>query len=136
MVSYCIDTNIAIDFFKGDEIVINKINALLNQSELHITSTSLCELYRGIYLYSKGKTFEKEIKDLDLFLHSIKLITLDVNSCEEFGKLFSKLSKKGKLTQEPDLMIASICKVNDLVLITRDKKHFRNLGKGIKVEVW
>jgi len=35
---------------------------------------------------------------------------------------------------ESDLMIASIAKNNSLILVTRDKKHFDNLG--IKVEQW
>ncbi len=136
MVDYCLDTNVIIDFLKGNEKIIKKVSGLSQQNTLFITSVSLCELYKGIYLYSKGKRFEKELDDLEILLQSINFITLDTDSCNEFGKLFADLSKKGSLTQDPDLMIASICKTNDLVLVTKDKKHFRNLGKRIDVKSW
>ena len=38
------------------------------------------------------------------------------------------------MTEESDLMIASIAKANGLVLVTRNKKHFENID--IKIEVW
>jgi len=36
---------------------------------------------------------------------------------------------------EPDLMIASIVKANGVVLVTRDKRHFKGM-KGVKVVEW
>ncbi|MBI2057184.1 type II toxin-antitoxin system VapC family toxin [Candidatus Pacearchaeota archaeon] len=134
MVDYCLDTNIIIEFFKGNEEIVKKINALFEKDRLFINSISLCEIYRGIYLYSKDKRLKKELDDLKSLLHFATFVTLDFDSSEEFGKLSYELKKKGKPTQEADLMIASICKTNNLVLVTKDKKHFKNLG--IKVEDW
>jgi predicted nucleic acid-binding protein len=41
----------------------------------------------------------------------------------------------GKQTQEFDLMIASIAKENNLIVITRNKKHFEDIP-DLKVEEW
>jgi len=128
---YCLDTNIIIEFLKGNKIIIDKINNLWQKDEIFITMISLCELYKGIYLSSK---LEFELNILDEFLDSISVIDFNKESCKFFGEFFSKLQKIGKTTNEFDLMIASIVKSHNLILITKDKKHFENTG--ISVEVW
>ena len=128
---YCLDTNIIIEFLKGNKIIIEKVNIARQQGEIFITYISLCELYKGIYLSNK---IETELEELDEFLEAISVVGLDKESCESFGKDFVKLQKSGKMTNEFDLMIASIVKANNLILITRDKKHFDNLG--VKVNGW
>jgi len=122
---YCLDTNIAIEFLKGNKLVIDRIRLISQEMEIFITHISLCELYQGIYLSDK---IDKELNEIENFLGSVKVIGFDDFSCREFGRLFAYLKEKGKMTNEFDLMIASIVKVNDMVLVTRDKKHFEDLG--------
>ena len=133
MVRYCLDTNVIIDFFRGDDFITDKIREL-SSDELFFTAVSLCEIFRGIYLYSKNEEQEIELRDVQIFLQTVKVLSLDIDSCREFGKIFAELKKKGKMTQESDLMIASIAKTNNAILVTRNKKHFENTG--IKIEVW
>ena len=128
---FCLDTNIVIDFLNGNKSVIEKVYIKKKENKIFITFISLCELYKGIYLSNKS---DIELKILDEFLNSIELVEMNKQSCDLFGKDFSILRKKGKMVPEADLMIASIVKTNNLILITMDKKHFNNLG--IKVEVW
>ena len=52
-----------------------------------------------------------------------------------FADDYLKLKNTGKLIKDFDLMIAAICKANDLVLITTDRKHFQQIPH-LKVEVW
>lgn len=128
---YCLDTNIIIEFLKGNKIVISKLNEIWQKDEIFITTISLCELYKGIYISSK---LESELNILDEFLNSISIINFSKESCKLFGETFSKLQKIGKTTNEFDLMISSIVKSHNLILITKDKKHFENTG--ISIEVW
>ena len=134
MVKYCLDTDVIIDFFRGNNFAVDKIQKLSEANELFFTSISLCEIFRGTYLYSKDEEQETELREIDSFLQNVKILTLDIYSCKEFGKIFDDLRKKGKMTQESDLMIASIAKSNNAIIVTRNKKHFENIG--VKIESW
>ena len=128
---YCLDTNIAIDIFRGDESLRKKIEKIQDFDVVFITPITLCELYKGVYLYHKP---EEKIGDVNLFVANYQVLDFDLESCKEFGKIYADLNKEGKAIPESDLMIASITKTNDLILVTRDKKHFENTG--VKIEVW
>ena len=134
MVKYCLDTDIIIDFFRGNALMIEKIQKLSEFNELFLTVISLCEIFRGIYSYSKGKEQEKELGDIDVFLQRVNILSLDINSSREFGKISAELKRRGKMTQELDLMIASIAKSNNTIIVTRNRKHFENTG--VNVEIW
>jgi len=45
---YCLDSNIVIDYIKGDRIIKDKIDRL--GTLVFITSITLCELFKGAYL--------------------------------------------------------------------------------------
>ena len=51
---YCLDTNVIIDIFRGDEKIISKIEKYWNE-KIFITSITLCELYKGVYGNKKIK---------------------------------------------------------------------------------
>ena len=123
----CLDTNIAIDFLRGDK----KISLIKEKEDIFLTSITLCELFKGVSLSSKS---ENELKIVEEFVNSNEVLDLDKNASREFGNIFSKLHKIGKMIPESDLLIASIVKANNSVLVTRDKKHFENMG--IQVEIW
>jgi len=129
---YCFDTSIIVDIFHGDKDLISKLSKIIESMEdIFITPITLCELYKGAYSFYNS---EKEIKDLEEFTDNFELLNFEKEACKEFGKQYDKLKKIGKMTEESDLMIASIAKANGLVLVTRNKKHFENID--IKIEVW
>ena len=129
---YCLDTNIIVDIFRGDEGLRGKVSKVVDSgAEIFISSISLCELFKGAFAHSKK---DEKINQIRSFISNCNLIDLNIDSCEEFGKSYYNLDRMGKKVPEFDLMIASIVKANGLILVTRDKKHFENLG--IKIEVW
>jgi tRNA(fMet)-specific endonuclease VapC len=129
---YCLDTNVVVDIFRGDEDLKEKVNKIISFGrDIYITPITLCELYKGVYLFHDP---EKELRDVDDFLSSFILLDFGREACNIFGEEYAKLKKKGKITQEIDLMISSIAKVNDLIVVTRNKKHFEDVD--VKVEVW
>lgn len=127
---YCLDTNIIIDFFRGDELIIRKLSKLQEETYF-ITVITLCELYKGVYLSNNP---DYNLKLVESFLDSVEVINFNNKSCKEFGNIFSKVRKGGKSVDEIDLMIASIVKSNNLVLITRNRKHFEH--SGISFKIW
>lgn len=128
--SYCLDTNIIIDFLRNDKKIVDLIKDI-SDDELFTTYINLCELYKGAYLSSRT---ESELKIIHNFINSLEILDFSEDSCDFFGKEYARLSNVGKITQESDLMIASIAKVNDLIVITRNKKHFENID--VKIECW
>ncbi|MEK6934669.1 MAG: type II toxin-antitoxin system VapC family toxin [Nanoarchaeota archaeon] len=127
---YCLDTNIIIEFFKGNERIIKKIKENLNNQ--FFTTLSLCELYKGAFL-SKNK--EKELINIQTLLDYLELVTLNMKSAEIFGEKYKLLQDLGKMTQEFDLLNASIALAYDLTFVTLNKRHFINIP-GLKIEEW
>ncbi len=129
---YCLDTNIIIDILEGEESVKKKFEIILNSGEeIYITPITLCELYKGAYLFFNQK---EEVEEIEDFVSSFILLNFGEDACREYGRIYASLKKSGKMSEEADLMIASVVKVNDLILVTRNKKHFENTG--VKLEIW
>ena len=128
---YCLDTNIVIAIFRDDKKLAKKISGI-DPDDIFFTDITLCELFRGAY---KSQKKEESLKLVYDFMNNFKLLGLTKDSCEIFGKDFAELGKVGKPTQELDLIISSIAKENDLILVTRNKKDFENIS-GLKIETW
>lgn len=123
---HCLDTNIIIDLFRGDQ----KIKVAVAQFEHYcITPIVLCELFKGAYLAAKK---EEALKLIEEFISSAEIIEFDEFSCRIFGQQYAHLKKQGKLTQEADLMIGSVARAHNAILVTRNPKDFENI-QGLKV---
>jgi len=128
---YCLDTNILIEYLRGNQNVIDKLSFFYTHKVgMFTTFINLCELYRGVYA-SKNK--DKEEADINALLYTIKPLEMDQHACIFFGKEWNRLQKSGKQTQILDLMIASIAVINNLTIITSNKKHYENIN-GLKIE--
>src|SRR3989344_7254197 len=123
MVMYCLDTNVIIDLFRGEEKLKEKVLEG-GVDQVFLTTISLCELYKGAYISKRKDKSLEEIKNF--LLGGFSVASLDYSSFEEFGKIYNNLNSKGLMIPEFDIMIAAIVKANDLILVTRDKKHYAN----------
>lgn len=129
---YCLDTNILVDIIRGDNVLGDKIDDLMDKGVVfYITPITLCELYRGAYSHAQK---EDKLLKINSYVSNFELLEFDSISCDCFGKTYSFLKKSGKMTGEFDLIIASIVMANDLVLITRNEKDFEYID--VKLEVW
>ena len=129
---YCFDTNIIVSILRGDKDLKLKLEKLMEtMEEIFITPITLCELYKGAYLHHNPTA---KVNEVNNYITWFSLLDFNGESSKEFGKEYARLSRLGKLTSEFDLMIACISKVNGLILVTRDKKHFDNID--VKLEVW
>ena len=130
---YCLDSNIIIEIFRGNLNLKEKIKNLQeNGLGVFINPIILCELYKGAYLSNKKDLAFRFIEE---FLKEVTLLDFDKESCSLYRELYSNLFKGGKMTQDKDLMIASICIANNFILITKNKKHFEHIPR-LKVEFW
>ncbi len=127
---FCLETSVVVDFLRGKKEIVEGVSKLIEEGEVFITTISLCELYKGVYQSSKA---EKESEILENFVGELNVLEHNVESCRNFGETYADLEKMGLTIKDFDLMIASIVKANDMILITRDKKHFENTGVKFKI---
>lgn len=123
MKTYFLDTSILIGYLRNKQSSLELINNL----EGKITSSYLClaELFEGIYLSRDKKRNKKEV--LELFTNFQTMYGIDKMIAEEFGRLKANLGDKGILIGDIDTFIAATCIVNDLTLVTNNKKHFSRI---------
>ncbi|HZX12727.1 MAG TPA: type II toxin-antitoxin system VapC family toxin [Candidatus Nanoarchaeia archaeon] len=130
---YCLDTNILVDYLRGDEEIKEKLENLFNSGvRVSITILAVCELYKGIFLANKQ---EESLLILNRLIDSFILFNITKETAIVYGQLYAQLAKKGKLTQETDLIIASVAINNNQILITRNKKDFESIP-DLKLEIW
>jgi len=126
---YLIDSDCIIDFTKGD-LGITQTLKLLSEDGIATSVICVCEVLEGLY-YS-GQAKDISIKKFSEFLENVKVFEVDMATASIFAKLRGDLRKKGKLIDNFDLLIASICIAKDLILVTGNEKHFRRI-KGLKI---
>lgn len=128
---YCLDSDVVIEHFRGNEKIRLRMSPI-SHDEIFISPITLCELYRGAFLSNK---IQENTLLIDKLLEKARILLFNKHACEIFGEEYSLLKKRGRLTQDNDLITASLCIANNLTLITRNKKHFESI-KGLKVEEW
>ena len=124
---YCIDTNIIVDIFRGNKDLLNEIENITERKDnFSITVLNLAELFKGAYLSAKK---EENLSLIEEFIKNVEILNFNKESSKIYGEIFSELQKKGKQSEEIDLLIASIVLAYDAYLITKNKKHFENISK-------
>ncbi|MGA1841278.1 MAG: type II toxin-antitoxin system VapC family toxin [bacterium] len=131
MVRYLIDTNICIAWLKGESIIRDKF-LVHSPQEITISTINLAELFFGAY---NSEKVEHNLANLFDFVAELEIIGLEFDSLKKYGELKANLRKKGKIIDEFDLLIASICLANGLVRVTNNEKHFSRIKK-LKIENW
>lgn len=128
MKSYLIDTNIIIDYLRGDKEVVNLLSELYS-SDLCISVISLAEFFEGAYRLPNP---DDEIGRLDEFLIKGRINILDINTAtaQIYGQLQAAYGKRGFLKPVHDLLIASTALNQNSILVTKNKKDFSSI-KGL-----
>ena len=124
---YVLDTDIAVEYLRGNETVVERLWKL---SEIGMTMITVAELFYGVCRSQNTKKHEAKLKDM---IDGANLLGIDELSCRVFGAMKAKVNEKGKSVDDFDVMIASICIANDCTLITRNLRHFKEF-EGLRIE--
>ena len=116
-----IDSDILIDFLKGNITVSDRLNSLKKEYELSISVITYMELLVG----ARDK---KELKKLIDFLESFKRIEIDFAISENAIDLIKELGLSHGL-KIPDALIASTALTKKLSLYTKNLKHFQPISE-------
>jgi len=128
---YIIDTDILIYFLKHVPQVVKKFDDT-DTEQIATTIINYTELLFGAYNSSR---IDQNLSRYKAFLEAIPILVFDKHCGETFASLKATLRKQGKTIADMDLMIASICMANDLILVTNNTKHFQRI-KGLNIENW
>ncbi len=117
-----VDTDVIIDFLRGNSIAIKYISDKLDDISLSIMTVA--ELYAGV----RGK---KERKELDYFISLFPIENLTCDIAVLAGLYKNEYSKSHNIGLT-DALIAATVQINHLTLKTLNLKHYPMI-KNIKV---
>ena len=120
-----IDTSIFIEHLRAKDKHKTGLYNLPPDVELFISSVSLYELYMG------ATTPEKE-SDIKLITEDLSILPFSDFVAIEAAKIYHQLRLNNKMVEFRDIFIAATCLVNDLPLVTLNKKHFTRI-KGLEI---
>jgi len=118
-----IDTNIYIEFLRGDE----NINNILSSADFIAFSViSIGEILAGFNISGDEK---KYLNELDEFLYSPRLIIYDIDSetSEFYAKIYNELRIAGNPIPTNDMWIAALSLQHGIKLLTNDR-HFTKVA--------
>jgi len=128
---YCLDTDILIEYFRGNKKVKRRIEAFSDGDSIGITWLSVYEFFKGIFVNGKLDE-EKFLKDL---VKNSRILESSYESVRIGGEIYAVLKKSGKLINDADILIASVVKKHNATLVTNNQDHFLRID-GLMVENW
>lgn len=128
---FCLDTDILIEYFRGNEKIRDRIDALSDNDSIGLTWLSFYEFFKGIFVSGK---LEEENFLLKLFDSSV-ILEASYQSAKIGGEIYASLKKRGQLINDADILIASIVKNREAILVTNNLSHFSRI-EGLKIENW
>jgi len=128
---YCLDTDILIEYFRGSEPIKRRIKNLKKEDSVGLTWLTFYEFFKGIFLSGKLNE-EKVLQDL---AKTCIIMEESYDTAKIGGGIYATLKKKGVLINDADILIASIVKAHNAVLVTNNEKHFLRV-EGLKIENW
>ena len=131
MIRYLLDTNICVFFLRG-KLDFNRFAEKKWRECCCISEVTVLELRYGA---ENSNNPHKHHQAVDMFLCDLTIIPI-VNAVGTYTKEKVRLKKMGiPLHDEFDLIIGASAIENNLILVTDNTKHFKNLD-GIKIENW
>ena len=119
---YLLDTNIIVDHLRK-RIILSE-DFLISGAGISIIT--LGELIYGAH---KSDNLQRSLQKLENSLKILKLeiINLDFEVISEFARIKAELETKGRRLDDFDLLIAASAIVNNLILVTKNLKHFQRI---------
>jgi predicted nucleic acid-binding protein len=106
-----LDSNVIIRILKGDKDTLEKVGSIPGG-----IATTVFNLYELTRIRNRQKVRK--------FLERFIIYPFNVKEADLASEIYLKLSSSGKMKSEIDILIASIAKSNDEVLVTFDRDFY------------
>jgi predicted nucleic acid-binding protein len=128
---YCLDTDILIEYFRGSQSIKRRIENLADEDRVGLIWLTFYKFFKGIFV--SGKLDEE--KFLQNMAETCIILETSFEAARIGGQIYAALKNQGKLINDADIMIASIVKAHDAVLVTNNEEHFSRI-RGLQIENW
>jgi len=130
-VKYLLDTNIISEFISKNpnKHVVDYI-LTIDENNLFLSVVTIGEIKAGIEKLDAGSKKEKLLHWLEYDLlkrFQDRIVSINIDTMLEWGKTNQRLKKLGTPLPIMDSLIGVTCKVENMVLITRNEKDFKNM---------
>ncbi len=129
--SYVLDTNTLIYFFKGMGQVASHLYSC-DPHEIFIPTVVLYELNVGI---QKSASPDKRLSQLSILLNQVQVIPFGRREAEVSAQIRATLERQGKPIGPYDIQIAGCALANNATLVTHNTKEFKRV-EGLQVVDW
>lgn len=129
---YMLDTNVCIDYLKGNSNNIRDRIISAPDDTLCISAITFSELMFGV---ENSSNREKNLVALNFFLLKIDIVPYDDQAAAAYGEIRKQLKQKGNLIGGMDMLIAAHARASDAILITHNTREF-NRVRGLRIEDW
>jgi tRNA(fMet)-specific endonuclease VapC len=119
-------------FFRGHPNVVDRFEAyLVEHDEINLSILTYYEIVSGL----KHRDAHKQLSSFLDFASYNNVLPLTQQSVTISADAYADLRAKGTPVDDIDLLIAGVAMADDLVLVTRNRKHFDRIV-GLVVEDW
>ena len=128
--TYLLDTNIGIHFFRG----MFNLNDKLREIGIENCAISEITLAELVYGAENSGNPEKNLAIIDQFIEEIIVLPI-LDSIHKYGNEKVRLRTSGKMISDFDLLIGCTAVEHRLIMITENEREFRRI-RDIKIENW
>ena len=122
---YLLDTDWAINYLKGDVVMVERVDGLLPQG-VGLSIISLAELYEGL------QVDEGQRNVFDDLSAGLTVLPLTDPACRIFARERRRLRGAGNAIPDLDLLIGATAICNGLIPLTNNHRHFSRM-EGINL---
>ncbi len=119
MARICLDTDIILEYLKGEPTAIKKIGYYLENEQLSTTAVNAFELL--------SKIKKERHPRLLAFLGTIDMLEFDKTAAITAANIFKSRKGKKKLGTR-EILIAAICLSTDSYLLTSDRSKYQGIS--------
>lgn len=120
-----IDTGVFIEHLRAKEKLATTLYQLSDSGDLFISAVSMYELYMGAT--TKDKAY-----DIKMLTEDLSVLPFTDTVAIKAAQIYHELKFKNQMIEFRDIFIAATCIVNELPIVTLNKKHFERI-KGLDI---
>ena len=109
----CLDTNVCIELIKGNLTLKSKLDFYL-ALPTYISPITVFELFLR----------KSNLNIIEEFIKDFEIMPIDEHKAKKGSRLFNEAKQMGRPVDLRDVLIAATCIINNLELVTLNKKDF------------
>jgi len=130
LIRLCLDTDVIIDYLRKPSETVMSLMRKIYEAKIsaHTTTVNSFEIWLGTLLAPKP---EEIIEETEEFLNRLQILDFDYDASVEASRTIVELRKQGQIIEIRDLFVASISKVREIPLITRNIKRYKRIPRSM-----